>query len=75
MEYQVDTKIKKRLKKKKFEFKFLLTTPSVLSINVFSFGGNRCYGPLTQSVEYLPFKQRVVGSSPTRPTLTSVPIV
>jgi hypothetical protein len=25
-------------------------------------------GPLTQSVEYLPFKQRVVGSSPTRPT-------
>jgi hypothetical protein len=25
-------------------------------------------GPLTQSVEYLPFKQRVVGSNPTRPT-------
>ncbi len=27
-------------------------------------------GSLTQSVEYLPFKQRVVGSSPTRPTST-----
>ncbi len=26
------------------------------------------HGSLTQSVEYLPFKQRVVGSSPTRPT-------
>ena len=26
-------------------------------------------GPLTQEVEYLPFKQRVVGSSPARPTL------
>ena len=25
-------------------------------------------GSLTQTVEYLPFKQRVVGSSPTRPT-------
>jgi hypothetical protein len=25
-------------------------------------------GPLTQEVEYLPFKQRVVGSSPARPT-------
>jgi hypothetical protein len=25
-------------------------------------------GPLTQPVEYLPFKQRVVGSNPTRPT-------
>ena len=25
-------------------------------------------GPLTQEVEYLPFKQRVVGSSPVRPT-------
>ena len=25
-------------------------------------------GPLTQSVEYLPFKQRVAGSSPARPT-------
>ncbi len=28
-------------------------------------------GPLTQSVEYLPFKQRVAGSSPARPTITS----
>ena len=26
-------------------------------------------GPLTQSVEYLPFKQRVAGSSPARPTI------
>jgi hypothetical protein len=26
-------------------------------------------GPLTQEVEYLPFKQRVVGSSPARPTI------
>ena len=26
-------------------------------------------GPLTQEVEYLPFKQRVVGSSPARPTM------
>ena len=26
------------------------------------------HGPLTQSVEYLPFKQRVAGSSPARPT-------
>jgi hypothetical protein len=25
-------------------------------------------GPLTQVVEYLPFKQRVAGSSPARPT-------
>ena len=25
-------------------------------------------GPLTQLVEYLPFKQRVAGSSPARPT-------
>ena len=25
-------------------------------------------GPLTQAVEYLPFKQRVAGSSPVRPT-------
>ena len=30
----------------------------------------RFTGSLTQSVEYLPFKQRVVGSSPTRPTRT-----
>ncbi len=29
------------------------------------------HGPLTQLVEYLPFKQRVVGSSPTRPTTYS----
>jgi hypothetical protein len=28
----------------------------------------RSLGPLTQEVEYLPFKQRVVGSSPARPT-------
>ncbi len=26
-------------------------------------------GPLTQSVEYLPFKQRVAGSSPARPII------
>ena len=26
-------------------------------------------GPLTQEVEYLPFKQRVAGSSPVRPTI------
>ena len=26
-------------------------------------------GPLTQAVEYLPFKQRVAGSSPVRPTI------
>jgi hypothetical protein len=26
-------------------------------------------GPLTQEVDYLPFKQRVVGSSPARPTI------
>lgn len=26
-------------------------------------------GPLTQTVEYLPFKQRVAGSSPARPTI------
>jgi hypothetical protein len=31
-------------------------------------------GPLTQLVEYLPFKQRVAGSSPARPTIC-VPIV
>ena len=34
-----------------------------------------CYierGPLTQEVEYLPFKQRVVGSSPARPTNLNV---
>ncbi len=34
----------------------------------------RADGPLTQSVEYLPFKERVTGSSPVRPT-TGVPIV
>ena len=28
-------------------------------------------GPLTQEVEYLPFKQRVVGSSPARPTIVN----
>ena len=36
-------------------------------------------GPLTQVVEYLPFKQRVAGSSPARPTSCTrsifVPIV
>ena len=31
-------------------------------------------GPLTQEVEYLPFKQRVVGSSPARPTITNNPM-
>ncbi len=31
-------------------------------------------GPLTQLVEYLPFKQRVTGSNPVRPTM-GVPIV
>ena len=30
-------------------------------------------GPLTQLVEYLPFKQRVAGSNPARPT--RVPVV
>ena len=35
---------------------------------------NTLFGPLTQSVEYLPFKQRVVGSNPTRP-IKRVPIV
>jgi hypothetical protein len=30
-------------------------------------------GPLTQLAEYLPFKQRVAGSSPARPTSKSVP--
>ncbi len=30
--------------------------------------GPNALGPLTQSVEYLPFKQRVAGSSPARPT-------
>ena len=30
-------------------------------------------GPLTQEVEYLPFKQRVVGSNPTRPTIDTSP--
>ena len=29
-------------------------------------------GPLTQEVEYLPFKQRVVGSSPARPTIDPI---
>ena len=29
---------------------------------------SKSLGPLTQEVEYLPFKQRVVGSSPARPT-------
>ena len=29
------------------------------------------HGSLTQSVEYLPFKQRVTGSSPVRPTILS----
>ena len=27
-----------------------------------------CLGPLTQVAEYLPFKQRVAGSNPARPT-------
>ena len=31
--------------------------------------------PLAQSVEHLPFKQRVVGSIPTRLTILDVPIV
>ena len=35
---------------------------------------NTLFGPLTQLVEYLPFKQRVVGSNPTRP-IKYVPIV
>ena len=30
-------------------------------------------GPLTQAVEYLPFKQRVAGSSPARPTSSPSP--
>jgi hypothetical protein len=34
-----------------------------MSLNKYTFAG-----PLTQLVEYLPFKQRVVGSNPTRPT-------
>lgn len=29
-------------------------------------------GPLTQQVEYLPFKQRVAGSNPARPTKKSL---
>jgi hypothetical protein len=29
-------------------------------------------GPLTQLVEYLPFKQRVAGSSPARPTILRI---
>ncbi len=28
-----------------------------------------CTGPLTQVAEYLPFKQRVAGSNPARPTI------
>ena len=35
-----------------------------MSLNSYVFAA----GPLTQSVEYLPFKQRVAGSSPARPT-------
>ena len=31
-------------------------------------------GPLTQEVEYLPFKQRVAGSSPVRPTIPNNPL-
>ena len=30
---------------------------------------SKSLGPLTQEVEYLPFKQRAVGSSPARPTM------
>ena len=29
-------------------------------------------GPLTQAVEYLPFKQRVAGSNPARPTKKAI---
>jgi hypothetical protein len=32
----------------------------------------KLYGPLTQAVEYLPFKQRVVGSSLARPTVSKI---
>jgi hypothetical protein len=53
---------------------FVLTNPSQLGSKPFV-----CRtGPLTQSVEYLPFKQRVAGSSPARPTtqkMSCVPIV
>ena len=44
-------------------FNFLLTKPTAVCKKPFF-----VWGPLTQEVEYLPFKQRVVGSSPTRPT-------
>jgi hypothetical protein len=41
-----------------------------ISLTSLSSGVNKyLFGPLTQSVEYLPFKQRVVGSNPTRPTI------
>ena len=57
---------------------FYINTGSGFLDTIFVFGpGNaaveiehtgRRYGLLTQSVEYLPFKQRAVGSSPTQPT-------
>ena len=43
-------------------FHFILTIQGI-----FSYAESD--GPLTQEVEYLPFKQRVVGSSPARPTI------
>ena len=46
---------------------FFLTIRARKTKSLFLDGGKKD-GPLTQSVEYLPFKQRVTGSSPVRPT-------